>query len=132
MKKLREFGGKHPEIGLIYLFGSRARGREIAGSDLDVAILSDENAPVRDKPGCILELSRTLSVDDVDMIDLSRAPLQLAFQIIKNGRCVFERRKGCRVPYEARILGEYLDAAVLFETHRRFIKEQIRKGEYFG
>ncbi len=80
---------RHPEIVGAYLFGSRSRGEETDGSDVDLAVLFDGPA----------DLERTIAVEDeleravglrVDVVDLARAGAFLALDAIRGER-IFER-----------------------------------------
>ncbi len=58
----------------VYLFGSRAKGTHVEGSDIDIAILSEEDVSDR------IALLRAILEESnfpyrVDIVDLSRAPL---------------------------------------------------------
>ena len=68
---LREFfRGKQVKI---YLFGSRARGEEQLGSDVDLALLSEE--PLSEDLAILREiLEESLLPYKVDLVDLGQAP----------------------------------------------------------
>jgi predicted nucleotidyltransferase len=66
------------------LFGSRARGHETSGSDVDVALLLEQDPP-RTLEGLRLDLADELAgaVDrPVDLVVLNRAPADLIHRVL--------------------------------------------------
>jgi predicted nucleotidyltransferase len=80
---------RHPDIVGAYLFGSRSRGAESAGSDVDLAVLFDEPADLERTIAVEDELERALRLS-VDLVDLARAGAFLALDAIRGER-IFER-----------------------------------------
>ena len=69
----------------VYLFGSRARGDALPGSDIDLAVLAREAFPVME----LLSLQNALEEacgENVDLIDLISAPAFLALEAIRGER----------------------------------------------
>lgn len=130
-KKLEKFGSLHPEIDLIYLFGSHAKGSAIKDSDLDIAILFNDSRN-NNQLNYINEISRLLQMDDIDLLILNEANCLLSFQVLKHGRCIFSRTDKAKIEYETTTLRNYLDTAYLFSVHRKFVKKQLQQGDYFG
>ncbi len=57
----------------VYLFGSRARGAHVEGSDIDIAILSQED--ISDRIAVLRAILEESNLPyKVDIVDLSRAP----------------------------------------------------------
>jgi predicted nucleotidyltransferase len=102
----------HPEVKLVYLFGSTARGNRGPMSDYDFAIFldkKDKKEIVRIQFQLMDELSRFLGTDKVDVVvlDSSKSP-ELKYNILQEGKLIFEREP-FRVIVEPRILNEYFD-----------------------
>ena len=79
LKKLLE---EDESVLLAYLFGSSAKGRDMAHSDIDVAVFLQGDAFT--KIGELKEsIAKTLSVPEerVDVVDISRSPLALKHSI---------------------------------------------------
>jgi predicted nucleotidyltransferase len=85
-------------LELAIVFGSTARGQERAGSDLDVAVLGRIDAG---------ELAGRLALAtgrEVDVVDLSSAPIPLLDAILRQGIGVFERERGVEARFRAHAL----------------------------
>ena len=110
----------HPEVKLVYLFGSTARGNRGPMSDYDFAVFLDEKDKreiARIRFQLMDELSRALGTDKVDivMLDSAVSP-ELKYNILQEGKLIFEREP-FRVLVEPRILNEYFDFNLLLRRH---------------
>lgn len=74
-----------PRVIAVYLFGSRARGEELEGSDLDLAVLLTEPLGVMELLGLEDQLERALGLP-TDLIDLGKASAFLALDVIRGER----------------------------------------------
>jgi uncharacterized protein len=79
---------KIPSITGIYLFGSYAVELATSASDIDIAILTNENLPAVHKWNIQEELASILD-KDVDLVDLKDASVILRVEVIDNGRRIF-------------------------------------------
>jgi predicted nucleotidyltransferase len=77
-----------PQLKLLVLHGSRARGQAHERSDWDFAYLAEDGL---DLPGLILELGRLTDSDHVDVADLSRSSGLLRHRVASDGKLLFER-----------------------------------------
>jgi predicted nucleotidyltransferase len=89
-----------PGLGLLLLYGSRARGDSRPGSDWDFAYLA---APALDHPGLHATLVETVGRDGVDLADLGRAGGLLRYRAARDGVRLYEARTGidARFRFEA-------------------------------
>lgn len=115
----------YPEVGLLYLFGSRADGSAGPYSDYDFAVLLDRQ-PEKATLRCNLasELCWQLETSRVDLVLLQDAPIELAFAVISQGEILYERDVNTRVEFEARIMGLYYDALPFLRRTRQEIIEE--------
>jgi len=126
-----EFARRHGLV-LLYLFGSRARGRAMAGSDWDFAALF-ERIPGTDllaqAAALELDLVRFLA-GPVDVTPLNDADPVLRFEVIATGRTVWANSERERVLFEATVLREYRDSGhrrrVYADATRRYFLETPR------
>ena len=120
-------------VVLAYLFGSHARGRAWAHSDVDVAVLLD-GCPDNDR--CFdmrLEviggLMGLLHSNDVDVLILNQAPPALRYAVLRDGILLFCRNRQALIEFRVRALNEYLDFKPILKRHGDAILEKARKGE---
>ena len=110
----------HPEVKLVYLFGSMARGDHGPMSDYDFAVYLDEKdkkETTRIRFQLMDALSRALGTDRIDVVilDSVESP-ELKYNILQGGKLIFEREP-FRVLVEPRILNEYFDFNLLLRRH---------------
>ncbi len=130
-QRLIAFLSAQPDVAAAYLFGSRATGRDISRSDIDIAVLlHDDSEP----SGCIerrLELARhldRLADRPVDVVVLNTAPLVLRHQVLVTGRLLYEGERAARVNFEVRTGKLYADLRPMREFFRATLFEEIREG----
>ncbi|HWU36179.1 MAG TPA: nucleotidyltransferase domain-containing protein [Candidatus Acidoferrum sp.] len=117
---------------LVYLYGSQARGRCWAESDVDLAVLLSSEV-ARDRHTAIRveligELMSVFESNKVDVLILNEAPPLLTYEgVIQGGRLLFERDKLTRVRFQVRAFQDYMDTVPLREVQSRYLKEAIHR-----
>lgn len=118
--KLDHLFKSHGKVGLVYLFGSQAKGTADERSDYDFGIYFTETDPV--KRGRMLfyfssEISKILATDKVDVHSINdiESP-ELKYQIISQGEVIFEREP-YRLLLEPKALNEYFDFVYLLKKY---------------
>jgi len=109
-EKLLPVFQKHPEIKLVYLFGSQVKAKSGPLSDYDFALyLGEKNKRkiFEIKLQLLSEIGQILQSDKIDLVILNtvEAP-ELKYNIIKEGKLIFEREP-YKILVEPRILNEY-------------------------
>ena len=107
-----------PDLQLLVLFGSVAKGRSRAQSDLDLAVLCQGPA---DLDALYLALAPRLRTDRFDVIDLRRAGPLLAFEVARSGLLLFEASPGLFRQFQSLASRRYADTRKLREAQRRAI-----------
>ena len=117
---LNSIFNQYPEIGLVYLFGSRVRGDVGPLSDYDFAVYfenADKKRMFEIKFSLQAKLSRSLKTDNVDVVLLNIAGSpELKYNIIKEGKIIFEKKES-RITVEPKILNEYFDFHAILSKH---------------
>jgi predicted nucleotidyltransferase len=115
-----------PRIDLAYVFGSHAAGKQGPISDYDIAVLFSEPHESIHRYELAHELSSILKTDQVDLIVLNNAPIELRYAVIASGIVVYEANVETRVEYEALTLGLYGDFLPVLRNQRQdILKEDI-------
>ena len=108
-------------IEAVYLFGSVARGDARDGSDVDLAVLFDQNPP-RTIDGLGLELADGLQAKlgvPVQIVVLNTAPCDLIRRVLRDGRLLVDRAPSSRIRFEVRARNEYFDLKPFLDRYRR-------------
>jgi predicted nucleotidyltransferase len=121
-----------PRIKFAYLFGSQADGKTTSLSDTDIAVYLDRRMnPFTYRLKLMEILTKKLKSENIDLVVLNTAPPLLKYAAIKNNY-VLKENGAQRIPFEIRVLQEFLDTDYLRQTQRQIIREQIKEGKYFG
>ncbi len=111
---LREFSNDHAETVAAYVFGSLATGKERAGSDIDIALITNKRISGLTKIDWETELSNAIG-KDVDLVIFNQAGVLMRHQILKYGKLIFNRDDRLRIKEEVMARKEYLDIRYLFK-----------------
>ena len=113
-------------VKFAYLFGSHVQGRVGPLSDIDIAVYLDKRY---DLFVCRLllmeEIDRCLKGHPCDLVVLNNAPVDFQYDIIKNGQ-VLKDDKRKRVPFEVRVLRQYLDFEPFRGIHLAKLKRSFQ------
>jgi predicted nucleotidyltransferase len=91
-----------------WLFGSAKEGIVRAGSDVDIAVLTDGRLSLDDQLGLCHDLQLTLGVEGIDLICLNDASPILAFEAIC-GRLLFRRAPDVHAAFSSLTARQYED-----------------------
>ncbi len=134
--RLAEALREMPDVRLAYLFGSRARGRSRADSDIDVGVLLDDEA-AREERGAVVRrlagrLGRVVSSALLDVVVLNDAPALLRHRVLRDGVLLFARSPEDRVRFAVKAIRDYQDGQVRREQATRARIERLQRGEAHG
>lgn len=124
-RRLRQILAGFPAVRLAVLFGSTARGRRTARSDVDLGVLLEEDDPSQLWP--IDAAAGTALRRTIDLVDLRRAPPLLRFEIARDGRPLLERRDGEWVRFKARAMIDWWDWAPMLRRFHRLAARRLQE-----
>lgn len=128
-KAARQVLRQYPQVKLLYLFGSQVEGKIGPMSDYDFGVLVDAAELTPDLEYHLgHQLALALPTTDVDVVLLNRAPIELAYAAIAQGRLLYEVDVATRVEYEAQVLSKYFDYLPVLCAQRR----DLLYGEPYG
>lgn len=116
--RVRDLATAVPELELLVLFGSHAKGRARAASDVDLAVRCTQPA---DLDALHVALAPRLATDRIDLVDLRRAGPLLAFEVARSGHVLYEQRAGAFREFQSLASRRYCDTAKLRRAQRRAI-----------
>jgi predicted nucleotidyltransferase len=108
----------HATPGLVvavHVFGSSLRSDFRDASDIDLAFLVDEQSYKKDPfeataPAHMIAAGIGVALGrETDVLVLNSASLEMAYEIITTGFCIFEIDPDVRLEYEIKIKGMYFD-----------------------
>jgi len=120
----------------LLVFGSRARGDERPGSDLDIAVLSAYEQETEEGDLLRHRLQKRLSVDlsdlapegRVDVVFLETAPDTLRQRVMEQGRMVLCHDREAWVALRIRTMKEYGDREWFRRIYRRELRRRLLEG----
>ena len=125
---LKEIIGNSSCIVVVYLFGSYAKGKEKARSDMDLAFLLDEKAYKADPfetTGHAYMTAMQIGTKfwkETDVVILNSSSIELAYEAVSSGCCVYETDQDRRLEYETKVRGMYYDfMPFVMELRSRFL-----------
>ncbi|MFH0813930.1 MAG: nucleotidyltransferase domain-containing protein [Pseudomonadota bacterium] len=131
MKK--EFKRKLEELGIfiVYLFGSRAIGRESRSSDVDIGVVLKESPSGKDTRDLYQNLyglfAEIYPATRLDIVFLQAAPLSLQFSALEEGKVLFERDPKFTADYENFVINQYLDFRPVLDFFDQVTMERYAK-----
>jgi uncharacterized protein len=99
LSTIAELARRNPDIAIVWLYGSRAKGNNHQASDYDLAVafgsfIKDNPVEKRLRPECLaLDWQQALGLHDfqLSIVDINQAPIPLAFEIIQADNVLFCR-----------------------------------------
>ncbi|MEO7493333.1 MAG: nucleotidyltransferase domain-containing protein [Massilia sp.] len=116
-----------PGLLAVYLFGSHASGHAGPDSDIDLAVLVDGKVTTLDLWNLAQELASRADCD-VDLLDLRAASTVMQYQVITNGKRIWEKNSEPAL-YECYILSE---KTALDEARAGLLLDIQREGTVYG
>jgi len=129
LRAVRDCFAARDDVAAVYLFGSF--GTEFQGkySDIDLGVVyrPGEQPDLRRELQLEAELSLLLGTDYIDLVNLNRAPLQLRFKAISQGKILYEvypDELSDFLEETYRLYGDYqVDLKVYYKEYRRALRE---------
>lgn len=126
-EKIRDYFAADPNVVAVYLFGSHAKGRAGAGSDIDLAVLLREKPEYDYRLRVMCELADLLKTE-VDALILDQCGILMQRQVLKYGIVLFERDRRPRIAFEIRSRKLYFDFLPAHRLYVRKLEERLLKG----
>lgn len=124
---LEKFFQSHDCVELAYLFGSAAKGKAGALSDIDIGVYLSAGMTKAQRDQKRLELIAKLTTilknDRIDLLIINDTPPVLNFEIIKPNVLVLVRDHDLKLDVEQRIMSRYLDR----KYHEDFLNRTLMK-----
>ncbi|MCA9515770.1 MAG: nucleotidyltransferase domain-containing protein [Myxococcales bacterium] len=130
IERIAAWASGAPDVAAAWLFGSRARGDGGPGSDIDVAVLPRPGAgvdPLRRRLRWMVEAADAagLGEEELDLVDLSEAPVLLAHAALRDGRLLASPDPVARTAFVESTIHRSQEA-----LHLHRIAEEVRRRRF--
>jgi predicted nucleotidyltransferase len=124
-----------PNLNLLILFGSRARGNHHTDSDWDFAIIYDPKYPqisYQDAWGWLkikqsLETVFNIPEDKIDVVDLGQCSPWLAHSIAQDGQVIFEKTSGEFEQFRQKTIKSNTELKIYQQTVREKVRSALKR-----
>lgn len=132
-QKIIALAQQHPEVQVVWLYGSHAKGNAGTYSDIDLAVAFDpvhlaNKLETRLRPELLADDWRQqlgLSENGLSILDINQSPIPLAYSVISANRVLWSADKGRQLQEEVRIMSMMeLDYQSFSTTHNRGIHDR--------
>jgi predicted nucleotidyltransferase len=132
VEKITAIVEKLPNLKLLILFGSRARGEHRPDSDWDFAVLYEERSAQKDissllKIYTLLEQALEIPEDKIDVIDLKECSPILAHYVARDGQLLYERETGIFEGFKEKFLMNPEKSKALYRQLRNNLEISLRE-----
>lgn len=112
------------DLKMILLFGSQADGTARRDSDVDVAVLPEDNLTFEQELFLNTDLMNILG--NVDMTNLRKASPLLMKQVVDNCQILYEKENTVFNTFELYTINRYVENKPLFEITDRVLANSIK------
>lgn len=119
LKELKQYFAGIENIISVWIIGSYGTDNQREDSDLDLAILFEKEAAIYDEMKLSAAISSIIVFEDVDIVNLKKAPITLQFKTISEGRQLYERDYIKVCDYIEFVNNQYRDARFYIEKYNR-------------
>ncbi|MCL6635615.1 MAG: nucleotidyltransferase domain-containing protein [Peptococcaceae bacterium] len=134
LQAVREYLSRQDDIVAVYLFGSYGTAFQKKFSDLDLGVVffPDKLPDLGRELSIEAEISLLLGIEEVDLVNLNRAPVQLRFKAVAEGTILFEADANALANFledTYRIYGDYqVDLETYYREYRKALQEAYLNG----
>ena len=118
-------------VRLVYLFGSTASRASANVGDIDLGILTRPALTLRQLLSLRAEVAVTVG-SGIDLVALNDAPVVLAWEIVRNGECLYAADPADQLEFVMRVQRHYWDFKPFLETQWRLtgrrLEERLQRG----
>jgi len=130
--KIKKIFFDENNILLAYIFGSQLRGKTGPLSDYDFAVFLSQKPSFQFKYKLKNKLVNVLNSEQVDLVILNDAPVELKYKVIATGKIIYQKNSTIRTEFEADTLSRYFDYLPVLREQKKDILKFKPKGEKYG
>ena len=116
---LQDYFASNSAIMTVYLFGSFGTDNYVPSlSDIDLAIVFGDHKSIKEEMKISADISILLEREDVDVVNLNRARVDLSHEIISTGEIIYEKDKIKTADFVEQTLKHYFDYGIALKKIR--------------
>ena len=127
IKRAIDVFNEEPYVNTAFLCGSYANDTASERSDIDFAILPGRPLSLLDEMKLQARLSEVLHFENIDVVNLLRAPVMLQFNLISKSRLIYERNRDKTDSYMERMLKTYHDREYRYRAFEADFKQGLKE-----
>lgn len=132
IKKIFAAETNNDNILLAYIFGSQIKGKTGLLSDYDFAVFLSQKPSFQFKYKLKNKLVNVLNSGQVDLIILNDAPVEMKYNIIAEGKIIFQKNSIIKTEFEADTLSRYFDYLPALRKQKKDILKFNPLGDKYG
>ena len=117
----------YPQITGVILFGSYDTPFFTAESDLDFGVVYSQSVELFTELALEAEISQALGTDQVDLVNLNKAPLILKYNAVAKGRIIYEKDYERMSDFLEQVFAAYCDYEYDYRTLCADYDESLRE-----
>ena len=128
INNLKSYFNGHDDIATVYLFGSY--GTELYDperSDIDLAIICSRDLTLKEEMLIDAEMTLILESDNVDVVNLNKARVDISYHVLAMGKIIYERDKIVTADFVENTLKHYFDHGIALEKMKADTYEAIKE-----
>jgi len=125
-KELLEKIAKKYSLELLLLFGSKVSGKTHQESDFDLAYLSKKDLNLNQEAELIIELSPIIGSENIDLVNLKKAPPLLFYAIFQSCQVIYEKNLLTFATLRAYAFKKYIETKPLYKEKFRRLRQQMK------
>ena len=128
--KIIKIGKENNAIQAVYLFGSQAKNQAGVNSDIDIAVLLEDNYTKKSgeiKVKLYEELIKA-GIDNIDLVILNQASALLSYEVVKENYLLYKKEDFDAASYQSLAIRKYLDFEYYLKKNQQKFKERILNG----
>ena len=119
IENLKRYFSKQPNILGVWIVGSYGTKYQREDSDIDFAILFDRDTDDLEEMKFACDITEILNIENIDTINLRKAPITLQFKAIKDGRNLYEADYIKICDYIEYVIDNYVDRKYYLDKFER-------------
>ena len=119
IEDLKRYFSKQPDILWVWIVGSYGTKYQREDSDIDFAILFDRDIDDLEELKFACDITEILNIENIDTINLRKAPITLQFKAIKDGRNLYEADYIKICDYIEYVIDNYVDRKYYLDKFER-------------